>query len=98
MLYVLLQVEASSPEPRKANKQQGNSHFRARQTEAQKGLVKGRHVASGVGGRDPGQETGSDSEMADWQDRRWGRPDLAAFPLRLGGGPFTPPPPPPPLR
>lgn len=88
MLYVLLRVEPSSPEPKKASKEQGNSHFRARQTEAEKGLVKGRRVASGVRGRDPGQE------MGDWQDRRRGRPDPAAFPLRLGGGPFTPPPPP----
>ena len=48
--------------------------------------MKGQRVASGVGGPDPGQE------MGDWQARRRGRPGLAAFPLRLEGGPFTPPP------
>lgn len=64
--------------PRRQTNSRSTPISRARKTEAQKGLVKGRRVASGVGGRDPGQATGSSS-------RRWGlagaevgeRPDLA---------------------
>lgn len=81
--------------PKKANKQQVNSHFRARKTEAQKGLVSGGAWLQ-AGGPDPGQATGSDSEMGVGRSGEVGEADLLD-PLSLGVA-LTHRHPPPPLR